>query len=64
LLNKYATSDEMGLIFCIHGFYFIFDRTFSPFIRSLNLRWWNWSCWYCTPNIRMCVPTVCTLQME
>ena len=47
LLNKYATSDEIGLIFCIHGLYFISDRTFSPFTRSfvlrLNLRWWNWS---------------------
>ena len=47
MLNKYATSDEIGLIFCIHGLYFISDRTFSPFTRSfvllLNLRWWNWS---------------------
>ena len=44
---EYATSDDIGLIFCIHGLYFISDRTFSPFTRSfvllLNLRWWNWS---------------------
>ena len=46
LLNKYATNDEIGLVFCIHGLYFISVRKFSPFNRSfvllLNLRWWNW----------------------
>jgi len=26
LLNKYATSDEIGLIFCIHGLYFMTEH--------------------------------------
>jgi len=66
LLNKYATSDEIGLILCIHGLYFISDRTFSPFNRSfvLLLNLTLISCWYCIPSIRTSVPTVCTLQME